>query len=365
MMQRIPLNGPLGAAVLALLIIAVFVVVELPSLAVSVFSIGGGRDRSTEVLDDLITMHDERSEIYKGRFDGRSLFFKPPPKPVAPPPVATAPQPDEEPPPSTPTPPPPPAKYLGPSLIAINGLEAWFMPDNAGDPLLRIPTGQTRAGVEVIEILLPWSVKVRHKGGEYVLDLFERVPENVFQPASTDRPVPGLVEVAQVPGDGDAGAAAARSAGGDGTADDLQAAQTPEGDDGPAVGEEAGGEDGAEDGGDEGGQVADEDGEAIEDEPAEEGDEPLDDEELDEEPLDGEELDEELDEEPLDDEELDEELDDEPLDEGSNEATGQVHEAGGEQLDDAEAAGGDRGGAGGAAEEPTGAHPENQTPDDR
>lgn len=110
--------------------------------------------------------YDER---YLAEINARWLFFRPPTPPPPPRPVEQRPR--EEPPP-----PPPPARYEGPQLIAIFDNQAWF-----GDGI-RLAVGDDFNDLEILELTPPWDARVRWKGVEFTLDLFQKdklvLPEN-------------------------------------------------------------------------------------------------------------------------------------------------------------------------------------------
>lgn len=177
----------------AIIIGGLFILANLPAMATAVWSLRGGGEDSSEVLAQLISEHDRAIATYKARIDGRSVFHKPAKRRPPPSPRRAAPQ--------EPIAPTPPVvrispTYLGPSLIGIMGDEAWFLPPRAGEGPLRVPLGSTKEGVELLEINADWSIKVRHKKGEYVLNVFQNTPEDIFAPqvSNTTRRVPSLEE---------------------------------------------------------------------------------------------------------------------------------------------------------------------------
>jgi hypothetical protein len=194
MMPRLPLSGPLGLSLAALLIAVVVVLATVPSLLVAAFGFGTGGSEPGERIAALTALHEKKVKESLDRFNGRSAFFRPPPLYVAPPP--TPPKAEDEPPPPPPPPPGPPANYTGPSLKAIFGDQAWFMAPNTNEKTLYLAVGQEdpNSGVKLLSTNPPWSVKVAHKGGEYDVELFKNVFEPYFSGAKTTSrpPLPGL-----------------------------------------------------------------------------------------------------------------------------------------------------------------------------
>jgi hypothetical protein len=204
------LSGPLGLSLAALLLVVVFALVTIPSLLVAAFGPGTGSSEPGEAIAKLVAEHEKSVKTSQDRFNGRSVFFRPPPKYVPPPPPPPE---DERGPPPPPPPPAVPISYTGPSLKAIMGETAWFMPPTAKEPPLYLKVGETdpKSGVLLVSTNPPWSVHVSHKGGEYDVELFKKSWEPFFNgDASPLRsPVPGLLFMPQADSGGAGGAAAA------------------------------------------------------------------------------------------------------------------------------------------------------------
>ena len=194
MTPRLPLSGPLGLSLAAVALVAIFALVAIPSLLIAAFGPGTGASEPGEEIARLMAEHDKNAKSSQERFNGRSVFFRPPPKYVPPPPAPATP---DLPPPPPPGPPPPPASYTGPSLKAILGDTAWFMPPAADEPPLYLKVGDTdsKSGVMLVSTNPPWSVHVTHKGGEYDIDLFKKSWEQFFNGSATPStsPIPGLL----------------------------------------------------------------------------------------------------------------------------------------------------------------------------
>ena len=115
-------------------------------------------------------------DSHLSRSNGRSMFFIPPEPPPPPPP----PTPDEG-----PREDPPPSSYAGPALIAIVGDVAWF----EGGTRLALDDDEAR-GLDVIDLDAPWSARVRWKGVEFSVPLFDRTTARFLleEPATETEP---------------------------------------------------------------------------------------------------------------------------------------------------------------------------------
>jgi len=101
----------------------------------------------------------------------RSPFFTP----LAPPPKVV----QRDPTPIETGPKPAPRTYAGPKLIGLVGREgAMFDKPVVGDKQY-IAVGQKGGQVEIVSIEQPWRVKVRWEGGEFDLNLFDRLDSSL------------------------------------------------------------------------------------------------------------------------------------------------------------------------------------------
>lgn len=144
-------------------------------------------------LDRAIASHDELMEVSRRRFAGRSIFTAPSaPIRVAPPP----------PPPRDPPPPPPPpapiipAEYTGQKPLGLLGNMVLF-----GDGVMLAP-GQQNAGVTVLEIKAPYSVRLGHAGGEYDVPIFTRADLSKLAEQVPPRAFPGISPATGIPAPG-------------------------------------------------------------------------------------------------------------------------------------------------------------------
>jgi len=97
------------------------------------------------------------------QIDGRSFFFIPPEPPAKPKPK---PKPEER---KEPPPAPAPSRYGGPDVIAVVFDQVWFKDGK------KIRVGETDGDIEVLEnSSAPWSVRLRWKGIEFDVEIFER-----------------------------------------------------------------------------------------------------------------------------------------------------------------------------------------------
>ena len=184
-MPRWSTNIPLVTSVAALVLASLVIVTQVAGLVSAALTPDVGDDPTASRLNEYLDEHDEGRKIYRDRFDGRSLFFKPkrPRRPVPPPTVVDR---SDDPPPPT-LPPSPPRNYGGPSVIFVVGDEVWF--HNGG----HASVGEEVDGVKVIASNPPWSVTLFHAGKEYELPLFRK--HDLFEAAPTvnkSREFPGL-----------------------------------------------------------------------------------------------------------------------------------------------------------------------------
>ncbi len=166
-MTRLPFNVPLVASVIAIAYASLVMVAQLSDLAGAVLTPRPGEDPIRARVDAYLAEHADAMNTYRGRFDGRSLFFKPkrPPRPAPKVEVVES-GPDEPPPP----PPPrgPPLTYGGPSVRFVVGDEVWFHDG------VHASVGEAVDGVSIIASDPPWTVTLGYDGGEYSIKLFEK-----------------------------------------------------------------------------------------------------------------------------------------------------------------------------------------------
>jgi hypothetical protein len=172
------LKGPLGWSISSLLVILVFCMYAIFTIA-SPFMQGSASEDSKNKTASLVDKYEHYVAVDIARFNGRSAFFQPiriapPPNPKPKDPVLP-PGPEEELAPPPPLgPPPAPATYMGPPLIAIIGDEAWFRGSGSGpDAVIRLKAGEEQNGLKLVTTTPPAMVIVQHRTGEYPLNLFK------------------------------------------------------------------------------------------------------------------------------------------------------------------------------------------------
>ena len=166
-MTRLSINIPLVASVVAIAFASLVMAAQLADLAEGVLTPQPREDPTRARIDSYLVEHAGAMNTYRGRFDGRSVFFKPKPPPPPPRPIKIA-----ERVPATPPPPPgptaPPLTYSGPSISFVVGNEVWFHDG------LHASVGEEVNGVTIIASDPPWTVTLGYGGGEYAIKLFER-----------------------------------------------------------------------------------------------------------------------------------------------------------------------------------------------
>lgn len=173
MINQNSFKGPMGISVVAIITISVFTFLLITNIATSIFY--KSEEVNASQIDSLIAQHDELRAADIAKFNGRSPFFKPIPIPRrTPPPQIVEEEKPEVPAPIIPTgPPPPPANYMGPTLIAIIGDEAWFRGSGSGmDAVIRLKVGEEENGLKLIRTAEPSMATVEYRRGEYEIDLF-------------------------------------------------------------------------------------------------------------------------------------------------------------------------------------------------
>jgi len=184
------ITGLLSASIAAALVTAMIVMWSAAVMFTAVFSgVGDDLDPGAELVS-LVAEHDAAIATARERFAGRSPFFPPPlpireredtkpvqfeePKLVIEPKVLI---------------------YAGPSPIYAIGDTVWFKAPRQGEPQLVLNVGEVASDeVSVISTNLPWSIKVRWKGHEFDLNLFENKGEPFLRDGSPEWPThPGVM----------------------------------------------------------------------------------------------------------------------------------------------------------------------------
>ena len=190
-MTRLSINIPLVASVVAIAFASLVMAAQLADLAEAVLTPRPREDPTRARIDSYLAEHADAMNTYRGRFDGRSVFFKPKPPPPPPRKPALV---DRTPVTAPPGPTAPPAIYPGPSISFVLGNEVWFHDG------LHASVGEAVNGVTIIASDPPWTVTLGYGGGEYPIKLFERKELFADRPTETsDGSFPGLKSVRSEP----------------------------------------------------------------------------------------------------------------------------------------------------------------------
>lgn len=184
MMQQLHFSRPLLLSTVGLVVAGIVLVVPLPGLLAAMFTTSIGQDRAGENMQAYLAAHETDLAIYRERFEGRSLFFRPPAPARAAPKQESVKKPDEPPPPPT-----IPKTYGGPAVIAAIGDQVWFK----GKDRLKLRVGEERSGVKVLASNPPWTVKLAYAGGEYDVPVFKDYQTKFRSNPLTERSTPGIV----------------------------------------------------------------------------------------------------------------------------------------------------------------------------
>ncbi|MBU3728493.1 MAG: hypothetical protein FGM37_04500, partial [Phycisphaerales bacterium] len=171
--------------------------------------------KDVRAFDAQLARHEAAIELASARFNGRSLFVMPSPPYRPPPPQPTLPP--EPPPPPKPVTPPAPAEYSGPKPLGMIGGVVYF------DSIASLSVGEERDGLKVLGVEPPSHVRVAHRGGNYLVPVWDRSDltslskreSGASSPIKSVRPV---TDGAGAGAGGDAGAAGGGAAAGEGTA---------------------------------------------------------------------------------------------------------------------------------------------------
>ena len=172
--------------------------------------------KDVRAFDAQLARHEAAINLARSRFDGRSLFVMPaPPYRPPPPPPPLPPEPKPEPKPVVPV---APAEYSGPTPMGMIGGRVYF----EGIPPLAI--GDDRDGLKVLSVEPPSHVRVSHRGGEYLVPVWNpsdltalsRREPGASSPIKSVRPVTDGAGAPAAGDAGDAGKAGDASKAGDG-----------------------------------------------------------------------------------------------------------------------------------------------------
>jgi hypothetical protein len=176
--------------------------------------------KDVRAFDAQLARHEAAIELSRARFDGRSLFVMPAP-PYRPPPPPP-PLPPEPPPPPKPVTPPAPAEYGGPKPMGMIGSTVYF------DGISALSVGQERDGLKVLSVEPPSHVRVSHRGGTYLVPVWDPSDLTALSKRETGAasPIKSVKPETDGPGAGGNAGDAGRAADG-GQARDGRAADAP------------------------------------------------------------------------------------------------------------------------------------------
>lgn len=177
--------GLLGWLAVGMLIVAFYIGVRSSIPMVSDFFVTVDASGAVEESADAarnIELFEQASLKDANRFIGRSAFFVPPAPIPPPPPAPPAREPEVKPEPTEPVAPPPPSRYAGPEIAYVWDDRVIF----ENDMTLTVG-GEGQNGVEVLSTNLPWSVKVRWRGVEFDVQLFERTTQDFLVQPEDDQ----------------------------------------------------------------------------------------------------------------------------------------------------------------------------------
>lgn len=171
--------------------------------------------KDVRAFDAQLARHEAAIELASARFTGRSLFVMPSPPYRPPPPQPTLPP--EPPPPPKPVTPQAPAEYSGPKPLGMIGGVVYF------DSIDALSVGDERDGLKVLGVEPPSHVRVAHRGGTYLVPVWDRSDlaslskreSGASSPIKSVRPV---TDGANASAGSDAGAAGDGAAAREGTA---------------------------------------------------------------------------------------------------------------------------------------------------
>ena len=168
------LNGP---AIFALLIVAFALIVAIWSIWPLVIDAWRGAPKKLSSIENNQEVQTRRNEAFDGylaQIQGRSLFHVPPPP--------KAPEPDKPIEVDPDKPPPPPTSYGGPAIVAMLSDTVWF----AGGKKMKL--GDKEDDLEIISLSPPWMGKLRWKGVDFDVNLFEK--SNMLKENSPEESTP-------------------------------------------------------------------------------------------------------------------------------------------------------------------------------
>lgn len=174
MIQRTQSQFWAAMSAIAIAIALIGIALRVPAVLQAVFAPKLGTDPTVDTIKNYVANHETSVATYAGRFDGRSLFFKPRA------PIVKRPEPDRSVDVSvdmTPPPPTAPASYSGPPIVGVVGDTVWFKKG------VKVRLGEEGNGITVLSLEgVPWEVRLGHLGGEYDVKVFSRTVTDGLQP---------------------------------------------------------------------------------------------------------------------------------------------------------------------------------------
>ena len=143
----------------------------------------------------LASLNEESGDLLeksRKRFEGRSMYSLPP-RPVPKVRVVEQPKPPE-PPKVDLGPPPPAATYTGPAPSSVLGDFVFFA--SLTDEDKRIKVGETKAGITVLAVNAPYSVKLGYQRGEYTVPMWAKPEDRLTRGELSPSRVTGVVSAA-------------------------------------------------------------------------------------------------------------------------------------------------------------------------
>jgi hypothetical protein len=167
------LGAPGAVALAAALLACIAAVAQAPGLASAIAS--KAPPAAEEAADDTKRIEAFRAGVdaHVKQFAGRSMFFVPP----APPPPPPPPEPVDD----TPVEDPPPSSYGGPAIVAMVGDTVWL-----ADGTRLALASSAASDIDVVSINPPWGARLKWRGVEFDVPLFDRTTLRFMEQPSRD-----------------------------------------------------------------------------------------------------------------------------------------------------------------------------------
>lgn len=183
-------NAPLVVSAVCAGAIAITALVALVDMTPAAIA-PSADSKDVRAFDAQLARHESAAELASARFSGRSLFVMPPPPyrpPPPPPPMPPEPKPEPK-----PVAPSAPAEYAGPKPMGMIGSKVYF------DGIPALAVGEDRDGLKVLSVEPPSHVRVSHRGGTYLVPVWDRSDLTALSrraggadsPIRSVRPAPG------------------------------------------------------------------------------------------------------------------------------------------------------------------------------